>query len=124
MSDVEDEVELGEILREILQQLKELNKKMDTLIQSSTGRPGVMASEIPPLENLKEPLDVVTLLSLPDHLRRTAIALAQLGKATADDIAKKTKRARAVESAYLNQLVRLGYVKKRREGKTVYFSVE
>jgi ribosomal protein S19E (S16A) len=42
----------------------------------------------------------------------------------AEDVAKETGRARAIESAYLNQLARMGYVKKGREGRRVYFSVE
>ncbi len=71
---------------------------------------------------LTEYLDAITLLSLPDHLRRTAIALAKLGgEATAEDVSRETGRARAVESAYLNQLVAMGYIAKKRKGRKVYF---
>jgi len=69
-------------------------------------------------------LDIVTLLSLPDHLRKTALTLIKLGRAMADDVAKETGRARAIESAYLNQLVRMKYIWRKRVGKRVYFSVE
>jgi len=69
-------------------------------------------------------LDIMTLLSLPDHLRKTALTLIKLGRAMADDVAKATGRARAIESAYLNQLVRMEYVWRKRVGKRVYFSVE
>lgn len=68
-------------------------------------------------------LDIMTLLSLPDHLRKTALTLIKLGKAMAEDVAKETGRARAIESAYLNQLVRMEYVRRERVGKRVYFSV-
>ncbi|MEM1573202.1 MAG: hypothetical protein QXI49_01420 [Candidatus Methanomethylicaceae archaeon] len=68
-------------------------------------------------------LDASLLLRLPDHLRKTMMALAKLVKAKAEDVAKITGRARAVESGYLNQLVRMGYVKKVREGHEVYFSI-
>ena len=79
---------------------------------------------IPTVENVKfTTLDVMTLLSLPDHLRKTASYVCDRGIATADEIADKTKRARAVESGYLNQLVRMGYLKKEREGRKVLFSV-
>jgi hypothetical protein len=79
---------------------------------------------IPPVDELRfEPLDVMTLLSLPDHLRKTATVTSKLGRATADEIAEATKRARAVESGYLNQLVRMGYLKKERSGRRVLFSV-
>lgn len=69
-------------------------------------------------------LDIMTLLSLPDHLRKTALTLIKFGRAMADDVAKETGRARAIESAYLNQLVRMGYVWRGRVGRRVYFSVE
>jgi len=80
---------------------------------------------VPPVDEVKfETLDVMTLLSLPDHLRKTATAVCSLGRATAEEISKDTSRARAVESGYLNQLVRMGYLKKERKGRTVFFSVE
>lgn len=68
-------------------------------------------------------IDASLLLRLPDHLRKTLMALAKLTKARAEDIAKITGRARAVESGYLNQLVRMGYIKKMREGHEVYFTI-
>lgn len=79
---------------------------------------------IPPVDEFKfETLDVMTLLSLPDHLRKTASVVCEKGKTTADEISDMTKRARAVESGYLNQLVRMGYLKKERKGRQVLFSV-
>jgi len=69
-------------------------------------------------------LDVTTLLSLPDHLRKSAIALSSLGEATATDLSKETARVRAVESDYLNQLVSMGLIKKKRKGRDVYFYIE
>lgn len=79
---------------------------------------------VPPVDEVRfEPLDVMTLLSLPDHLRKTATVTGSLGKATADEISERTERARAVESGYLNQLVRMGYLKKERDGRMVLFSV-
>lgn len=63
---------------------------------------------------------LVQLLDLPDHLRRTALAIIELGRATASEVAAKTGRARAIESHYLNELVRLGSVR-REGGRPVYF---
>ena len=60
----------------------------------------------------------------PEHLRPTITALHELGEASASQVAEKTGRTRAAESACLNELFRLGYVKKRRVGKTVYFSIK
>lgn len=79
---------------------------------------------IPLPEEIKlETLDVMTLLSLPDHLRKTATVVCSLGRGTAEEIAEKTSRARAMESGYLNQLVRMGYLKKKKRGREVLFSV-
>jgi len=65
-----------------------------------------------------------TLLSLPDHLRKTAVIVCQLGEASAADVAARSGRARAAESDYLNQLVRMGLLKKKRKGRESYFAVE
>ncbi len=69
-------------------------------------------------------LDVMTLLSMPDHLRKTAMAICRRSRGTAEEIAEETGRARAVESAYLNQLVIMGYLKKERVGRKAYFFVD
>ena len=66
----------------------------------------------------------MTLLSLPDHLRKTAMILSRLGRATASQVSAESGRARAVESGYLNQLVVMGHVKKMMEGRVVYFYIE
>jgi hypothetical protein len=64
------------------------------------------------------------LFSLPDHLRKTALVLLKLGFVTASDVAAQTKRARAVESAYLNVLVIMGYVTKEKKGRKTFFAVK
>jgi response regulator of citrate/malate metabolism len=107
-----------QLLDKIREHLEKLNEKIDVMIElQKHGQ-----REIP--ENLPEALDVMTLLSLPDHLRKTAVTLCKLDKATADEIAGQTKRARAVESGYLNQLVVMGYLKKERQGRKAYFYVD
>ena len=68
--------------------------------------------------------DMLTLFSLPSALRKTVIALYKMEKATADDLSNETKRLRAVESASANQLVRMGFVSKKREGRKVYFYIK
>lgn len=107
------------VLEKIRENLEKLNEKMEVMIELQRyGKREVMQ----PLSDA--PLDVMTLLSMPDHLRKTAMALCRLGRATADEIAGQTKRARAVESAYMNQLVIMGYLKKERNGRKAYFYVE
>ncbi len=75
-------------------------------------------------EDRKEDFDPFILLELPDNLRSTFMALLRLKKATASDISSITGRGRAIESHYLNTLVRMGYVSKRRNGRLVYYMVK
>jgi DNA-binding transcriptional ArsR family regulator len=63
------------------------------------------------------------LFSLPSHLRKTAIGLMKVGLGTASDVSKLTGRARAVESGYLNQLERQGFVRSFRDGRRKIFSL-
>ncbi|MEM2466602.1 MAG: transcriptional regulator [Candidatus Bathyarchaeia archaeon] len=107
------------ILEKIKENLEKLNEKMEIMIElQKCGRRDIQT--IPQ----EAPLDVITLLSMPDHLRKTAMTVCRLGRATADEVAQQTRRARAVESAYLNQLVIMGYLKKERKGRKAYFYVE
>lgn len=65
--------------------------------------------------------EIETLLTVPDHLRKTLITVYTFGGVTATDVAKHTGRARAVESNYLNQLTRMGYFERAKKGREVYF---
>lgn len=104
-----------QILEKIKENLERLNEKMEVMIElQKHGRKDIL-----PLQDA--PLDVMTLLSMPDHLRKTAMTVCRLGRATAEEVAEQTSRARAVESAYLNQLVIMGYLKKERKGRKAYF---
>jgi hypothetical protein len=106
------------VLEKIRENLERLNEKMEVMIELQKHD----KRDLQPMPDA--PLDVMTLLSMPDHLRKTAMTLCRLGRATAEEIAEQTHRARAVESAYLNQLVIMGYLKKERQGRKAYFYVE
>jgi hypothetical protein len=115
---------LVDLLRRINRNMEQVSRKLDRLIElQRTSAAGQLSR---PTINLPEelPLDVTTLLSLPDHLRKSALGLATLGEATATDLSRETGRVRAVESDYLNQLVSMGLIKKKRKGRDVYFFVE
>lgn len=104
------------VLEKIRDNLERLNEKMEVMIElQKHGRKDAWQ----PLTDT--PLDVMTLLSMPDHLRKTAMTICRCGRATAEEISEQTRRARAVESAYLNQLVIMGYLKKERKGRKAYF---
>lgn len=101
----------------------EISKKLDSLILLSKQ---ILETQEQALRNsgLRFVPDSMTLSLLPGALRKTVMALYRLEKGTAQDIARETKRLRAVESASANQLVRMGYLKKKREGRAVYFYIE
>jgi DNA-binding transcriptional ArsR family regulator len=63
------------------------------------------------------------LLEFPKHLQETLLAMKKLGEASASDVATVTGKARAVESAHLNQLQRLGKLCKVRKGRKAFFSL-
>jgi hypothetical protein len=70
-----------------------------------------------------QPLKISTseLFLLPDHLRKTCMTVASKGECNATRASDFTGRCRAIESNYLNQLVRMGWLTKRRDSKTIYF---
>lgn len=111
---------LSEVSKKIDGVITSQEKIMEMLVELGGGKPMRKKGE-----KLQEslPLDVVTLLSLPDNLRKTAYALSKLGgEATAEQVAKETERTRAIESAYLNQLQRMGYINRKRKGHKVVYS--
>ena len=109
------------ILEKIEESLERLNDKIEVMIEiQRNGGGGSRAS----LSLPDASLDVMTLLSMPDHLRKTAMTICRCSRATAEEVAEQTKRARAVESAYLNQLVIMGYLKKERKGRKAYFFID
>jgi len=110
------------ILEKIEESLEKLNDKIEIMIEiQKNGNTNNLRS---PLQLPDASLDVMTLLSMPDHLRKTAMTICRCTRATAEEIADQTKRARAVESAYLNQLVIMGYLKKERKGRKAYFFID
>lgn len=107
------------ILEKIRENLERLNEKIEVMIELQKHGRRDIEQPIP-----DAPLDVMTLLAMPDHLRKTAMTVCRLGRATADEIAQQTHRARAVESGYVNQLVIMGHMKKERKGRKAYFFVD
>jgi DNA-binding transcriptional ArsR family regulator len=104
--------------------LEKLNDKVEIMIEiqkNGNANPNYQKAS---LSLPDASLDVMTLLSMPDHLRKTAMAICRSSRATAEEISEQTKRARAVESAYLNQLVIMGYLKKERKGRKAYFFID
>jgi len=103
-------------MRSYLEQIISLQKEMMQRLDR-----GEKATD--EMDNGGSGLSVAVLLRLPDHLRKTMVALSKLVEGRADEVASITGRARAIESGYLNQLVRLGYVKKIRKKHQIYFAI-
>jgi len=112
------------ILEKIEETLEKLNDKVEIMIEIQKTGNNNSNYQKPSLSLPDASLDVMTLLSMPDHLRKTAMSICRCSRATAEEIAEQTKRARAVESAYLNQLVTMGYLKKERKGRKAYFFID
>jgi len=98
------------------------NKRLELLEKSVTA----VAQRLEELEaarpsNGKPLMNVVRLMSLPEHLRTTAAVVVKLGEATAAEVAKRSERQRTLESMYLNELVRLGHADKVKRGKEVFY---
>lgn len=51
------------------------------------------------------------------------VAIAQLKEAPAEAIAEQTRRTRGMESIYLNQLARMGYLEKIKRGRRIFFRI-
>ena len=61
------------------------------------------------------------LISLSDHLRKTYMTVASVGECDANRVSNLTRRCRALESNYLNQLCRMGWLNKNKVSKKTLF---
>jgi hypothetical protein len=61
------------------------------------------------------------LFALPDHIRKTYMVAASKGECDATEVSTLTGRSRAVESSYLNQLARMGWLMKRKDSRVKRF---
>lgn len=125
---------------EILNEIKSINKKLSYL-EEITGtefakilslfekniKPTFGTSdsevEIEPIIGTEDLLTPNDIFLLPLPMKQTALELIRFRIATADEIAKRTRRERAVESGYLNQLTKMNYSRKIRIGRKIYFSI-
>lgn len=121
------EGDVAEALEKLRGEITQLHSKLEEVIELNRSILSVLKgqkeAEIEETVNFGA-LDVMTLLALPDHLRKTAMVICRRNAATADEVAKETGRARAVESSYLNQLVNLGHIRKRKDGRKTCFYIE
>jgi hypothetical protein len=96
-------------LEKRLKDIENRLERLETVLSSSEKQTSVRS------------LDIKDLLEVPDSLRKTVLAIAELKEATANTTALKTGRTRSLETIYLNQLVRMGYLSRLRKGRKIYF---
>ena len=98
------------VLRSIFREMVSIRQRLDDIENNfSSWKP--------------QPVDVPEseLIALPDHLRRTYVVVSSKGECSAVQVSNLTGRCRAIESNYLNQLSRMGWLNRRRVSKTVQF---
>ncbi len=100
------------VLDRILQEMQQIRYRLDDI-------EGEISRWNPQPLNIDES----RLLLLPDHLRKTYLAMTSRGRCSATEVANLTGRCRSVESNYLNQLARMGWLMKQRDSKTLNFVV-
>jgi hypothetical protein len=94
----------------ILQEMLQIRYRLDD-IEAALSRWNPLPLHIPESK----------LLSLPDNLRKTYLIIASKGECSAKRVSDLSGRSRAIESSYLNQLVRMGWLTKHRDSKTMHF---
>jgi ArsR family transcriptional regulator, lead/cadmium/zinc/bismuth-responsive transcriptional repressor len=98
------------VLEQIFKEMMNVRQRLDDIEKNFTSwRPEPVA------------MPESSLITLPDHLRKTYVVVASKGECDAVQVSKLTGRCRAIESNYLNQLLRMGWLGKRRVSKAVHF---
>ncbi len=100
-------------IEERLKRIEERLKRLERLV--------LRDERIPASVSATASMNVSELLSLPDSLRKTMMAIQDLKEAPAREVAEKSGRTRSVETIYLNQLVRMGLLTRERKGRKIYF---
>ena len=139
--DIENEVsELKEIVTSLTTSISNLNDRMNyletmitsgfnnLLIKLNNRDIGIESAlgndvEIDAPAGDEDSLTPQDILLLPDPLKATVKELLKLRITSAEEISRYTKKQRAVESSYLNQLVKRNYCRKIRIGRKIYFYI-
>lgn len=102
-------------------------KEMIDFLDNLTDRLEVIESRISSIESRFNPViedKMALFLTVPDTIRKSLFAVSQLGNCTADEVSEVTERHRSIENKYLNELVRSGWLQKKRSGKKIYYSLK
>jgi len=112
---------VGEMKGEERERIRELAGKAKAILEIDV----TLQDIIQRLERIEGKIDRIAApakeAALPERLRLTLKTLREIGEASASQVAERTGRTRAAESAALNELTRIGFVERRRKRRTVYF---
>ena len=103
--------------KDVLMRIREIEERLDGLERM------VKVLGISSDRSLMQSISMKDLLALPYSLQKTAQVIQDLGEATSSEVSKGTGRNRTIETIYLNQLTRLGYLTKERRAHKIYFKV-
>jgi hypothetical protein len=98
------------VFDKIFREMQQIHLRLDDLEKNLSGWS-------PPPINISE----AKLIALSDHLRRTYVIVAARGECDALQVSNLTGRCRALESNYLNQLCRMGWLNKHKVSKSTMF---
>jgi DNA-binding transcriptional ArsR family regulator len=96
-----------------------LNDLDDRLRQLESRVAEVELRSSPPVDD-----KMAMLLTVPDSIRKSLLAVSTLGSSTADEVSEITGRHRSIENKYLNELYRSGWLKRDRKGKKIFYSLK
>ena len=98
------------------------NKTVDPkdILDLVSGLPGLNYGHT---DDEKKHLDAIAILSLPSHLRKTAVAVHKRGRISADALSRITGQDVDVERANLEELVEMKYLTTVREDAGSFYSI-
>lgn len=97
------------------------NQNKKNIIDLVNNIPGLNYGETD--EEVKH-LDSIAILTLPQHLRKSAIAIIQVLKGGACAVSKISGNDVESEMAYLEELADMGYLARRVSGSTVLYEIK
>jgi hypothetical protein len=71
----------------------------------------------------KKSLDVFAILNLPAILRKTAVELHRVGRASARMISDETHEDEGIVKEYLEELFQMGFLQKEEHNDSVFYSI-
>ena len=104
-------------INEIFEKIKKIEERLSSLETKIDTKETLVSKPQP------RSADINDLLALPSSLQKTMLAIQELEEGTSIEIAEKTGRDRTVETIYLNQLARLGFLSRERRSRKIYFKM-